>query len=41
MRLETEAPSYTDIAALIEFNIEDILFDDAPTHDDICIANLI
>ena len=40
MRFETEAPSYADITALIESNIEDILFDDAPTPDDIYIANL-
>ena len=40
MRLETEAPSYANIIALIESNIEDILFDDATTPDDIYIANL-
>ena len=40
MRLKTEAPSYADIAALIKSNIEDILFDDIPTPNDIYIANL-
>ena len=40
MWLETEAPSYADIAALIESNIKDIIFDDTPTSDDIYIANL-
>ena len=40
MRLETEASSYADIVAFIESNIKDILFDNAPTHDCICIADL-
>ena len=36
MRLETKVPSYADIAAFIE----DVLFVDKPTLDDIYIANL-
>ena len=40
MRLETEAPSHIDIAALIESDIEDILFEDEPTPDDIYIPSL-
>ena len=38
--METEAPSYADIAALIDSSIEDIMFEDTPTSDDVCIASL-
>ena len=37
MRLENEAPSYADITAIIKSSIKDILFEDTPTLDDICI----
>ena len=40
MRLEIEAPSYADITALIESGIEDTLFEDEPTPNDICILSL-
>ena len=40
MRLETKAHSYADITTFIDSIIEDILFDDVPILDDICIANL-
>ena len=40
MRLEIEVPNYANIAALIESSIEDILFDNAPTPDDIRIVNI-
>ena len=40
MRLEVEAPSYADIAALIESGIVDILFKDEPTPNDIYIPSL-
>ena len=40
MRLEIEAPNYADITALIESGIEDILFKDEPTPDDIYIPSL-
>ena len=40
MRLKIEAPSYAGIVAFIESSIKDILFDDAPTLNDIFITNL-
>ena len=40
MGLEVKAPSYTDIVAVIESNIEDILFWGTPTPNDIYIASL-
>ena len=40
MRLETEAPSYVDITAFINSSIEDVMFIDELTPDDICITSL-